>query len=127
MIQVKIKRVYEPAEAADGYRVLVDKLWPRGVSKSSFHYDLWAKDIAPSTALRQWYHAQADTRWQEFREKYIRELKNSTAVNDFISRIQGQKVVTLLFASRNAAENHALVLKEFMEGNPEKVMSGFPD
>jgi len=114
-MQVLIKRVYEPASAGDGYRVLVDKLWPRGVRKEDLHYDLWAKDIAPSTLLRQWYHQQPEERWEQFRAKYIKELQDSAAVGQFIDAVKGQKVVTLLYASRNAAENHAIVLQEFLK------------
>lgn len=116
MTQVKIKRVYEPEEATDGYRVLVDKLWPRGVRKENLHYDLWAKEIAPSPALRQWYHEQPEERWTEFRTKYLRELEASGAMRDFLGQIRGEKSVTLLYASRNAMENHALVLRDFLEG-----------
>ncbi|MDR0231318.1 MAG: DUF488 family protein [Dysgonamonadaceae bacterium] len=116
MVQVKIKRVYEPEENADGYRVLVDKLWPRGIRKENLHYDLWAKDITPSTPLRQWYHQNEEGHWEEFREKYIKELENSSAVKDFIDKLRDQKIVTLLYASKNAAENHALVLQKFIEG-----------
>lgn len=115
MTQVKIRRVYEPEEKTDGYRVLVDKLWPRGIKKENLHYDLWAKNITPSTLLRQWYHEDEEGRWEEFRKKYTTELENSPAVNDFINEIEGQKVVTLLYASKNAAENHALILQEFLQ------------
>jgi len=115
MAQVKIKRVYEPESAADGYRVLVDKLWPRGIRKEALHYDLWAKDIAPSTPLRQWYHAQEEDRWPEFRAKYLLELEKSAAAREFVDHVKGEKVVTLLYASKNAAENHALVLQEFLQ------------
>jgi uncharacterized protein YeaO (DUF488 family) len=115
MTQVKIKRVYEPEEKNDGYRVLVDRLWPRGIKKENLHYDLWAKDITPSTPLRQWYHQDEENHWEEFRKKYVKELVNSSAVKDFIDKVKGQKVVTLLYASKNAAENHALVLQGFLE------------
>ena len=115
MTQVKIKRVYESEEKTDGYRVLVDKLWPRGIKKENLHYDLWAKNITPSTPLRQWYHEDEEGRWEEFHKKYTTELENSSAVNDFINEVKGQKVVTLLYASKNAAENHALILQEFLE------------
>ena len=116
MVNVKIKRVYEPEGESDGYRVLVDKLWPRGFSKESLHYDLWAKDITPSTPLRQWYHQDEDGHWNEFSEKYTKELENSPAVGEFIDGIKDQQVITLLYASKNAAENHALVLRDFLEG-----------
>jgi len=115
MTQVKIKRVYEPEEKSDGYRVLVDKLWPRGIRKENLHYDLWAKNITPSTPLRQWYHQDEEGHWDEFRTKYIKELEDSPAVKDFIDEVKDQKVITLLYASKNAAENHALVLQDFLE------------
>jgi uncharacterized protein YeaO (DUF488 family) len=115
MPKVKIKRVYEPDEESDGYRVLVDKLYPRGIKKENLHYDLWAKDITPSTPLRQWYHQNEDAHWDKFSKKYIKELEESSAVKDFINKIKGEKVVTLLFASKNAAENHAIVLQEFIK------------
>jgi len=117
MTQIKIKRVYEPEEKSDGYRVLVDKLWPRGIRRENLHYDLWAKDIAPSTPLRQWYHQNEGALWNEFRMKYIKELENSPAVTDFIDKVKDQKVITLLYASKNAAENHALVLQDFLALN----------
>ena len=116
MTQIHIKRVYEPEEATDGYRVLVDKLWSRGVSKKNFHYDLWAKDIAPSTPLRQWYHQNTEQNWEEFCELYIRELEESPVIREFIDKIKDEKTVTLLYGSKNATENHALVLQQFLEG-----------
>jgi len=115
MMQVKIKRVYDSEEKTDGYRVLVDKLWPRGIKKEDLHYDLWAKDITPSTPLRQWYHQDEEGHWEEFRVKYMKELEDSSAIKDFIEKIKNQKVVTLLYASKNAIENHALVLQRFLE------------
>ncbi len=115
MAQVKIKRVYEPASATDGYRILVDRLWPRGIRKEELPYDLWAKEAAPSTALRQWYHAQPRGRWPEFSRKYLGELESSAAAGELLARVKGQKTVTLLYASRNTTENHALVLQEFLE------------
>jgi len=115
MVQIKLKRVYEPEEPTDGYRVLVDRLWPRGMTKENLHYDLWAKDIAPSTALRQSYHHLEDCPWDIFRVKYIEELEESPAVNDFVDKTKDKKVVTLLYASKNAVENHALILQKFLE------------
>lgn len=115
MTRVRIKRVYEVPAPEDGYRVLVDKLWPRGVRKDALHYDLWAKEITPSSELRAWYHADPQTRWPEFRRRYIKELHGSQAVREFVRRIAGKDTVTLLYASKNAAENHALILQEFLE------------
>jgi len=115
MTQIKLKRVYEPEEQSDGYRVLVDKLWTRGFSKENMHCDLWAKDIAPSTPLRQWYHQSEEQNWKEFSERYVEELEASPAVKDFIDKIKNQKVATLLYASKNAIENHAVILQNFLE------------
>jgi uncharacterized protein YeaO (DUF488 family) len=115
MPEIKIKRVYESEEKTDGYRVLVDNLYPRGIKKENLHYDLWDKDITPSTPLRQWYHQDESGHWDEFRRNYIKELEESPAARDFIDRIKDRKVVTLLYASKNAAENHALILREFLE------------
>lgn len=114
MTQIRICRVYEPAKPADGFRVLVDKLWPRGIRKEALEYDLWAKEISPSDKLRKWYHVTPEERWEEFRRRYAEELRNSPAVRVFVRDIAGKPVVTLLFASKNAAENHALVLQEFL-------------
>lgn len=114
MTKVQIKRVYDAAEPSDGYRVLVDKLWPRGMKKENLHYDLWAKNITPSTALRQWYHADEESRWKEFEKKYREELENSPAVKDFIFKIKDMSVVTLIYASRNAIHNHAVILRGYL-------------
>lgn len=115
MVQIRIKRVYDPAAPDDGCRVLVDKLWPRGVRKEALHYDWWAKDIAPSAELRAWYHADPETRWREFRRRYTDELRSSEAVREFVRTIADKDAVTLLYASKNAAENHALILQEYLQ------------
>ena len=117
MTQVNIKRVYDPAEDSDGYRVLVDKLWPRGVKKEELHYNLWAKDIAPSTQLREWFHDNREANWSEFREKYMAELENSTPMLDFINDIRHRHTVTLLYASRDREKNHAQILKDYISGH----------
>lgn len=100
MTRIRIKRVYEPAAPDDGCRVLVDKLWPRGVRKDALHYDMWAKEITPSPELRAWYHADPQTRWPEFRRRYLEELRGSQAVREFVRRIAGNETVTLLYASK---------------------------
>ena len=114
MTDIRIKRVYEPEDNGDGFRVLVDKLWPRGVRKQDLHYDLWEKDIAPSAPLRQWYHQDKEGHWEEFAKRYTGELKQSPAVRDFLEKIKGHDTVTLLYGSKNAAENHALILQEYL-------------
>ncbi len=115
MVQIKLKRVYEAEETTDGFRVLVNKLWPRGMKKENLHYNLWAKDIAPSILLRKWYHQDSNVRWEEFKERYTEELKASTVADGFLALIKGKQVVTLLYASNNKAENHAKILQEYLE------------
>ena len=79
MTRIRIKRVYEPEAPEDGYRVLVDKLWPRGIRKEALRYDVWAKEIAPTPGLRAWFHAAPAERWEEFRRRYTGELRSSPA------------------------------------------------
>lgn len=114
MSEITIKRVYDPEQNEDGYRVLVDKLWPRGMRKEDLHYDLWAKHIAPSDSLRQWFHKNQENNWDEFKRKYLDELEHSGAVRDFIDKIKPEKTVTLLYASKNTTENHALILRDYL-------------
>lgn len=115
MTRVRIKRVYAPEEAADGFRVLVDRMWPRGMRRDELHFDLWAKQLTPSTALRQWYHADPESRWTEFKRRYTQELHASPEVCSFVESIREKPVVTLLFASKNATENHALILQDYLQ------------
>ncbi|MDY5240991.1 DUF488 domain-containing protein [Alistipes senegalensis] len=121
MTRIRIKRVYEAPAPDDGCRVLVDKLWPRGVRKAALQYDVWAREIAPSAELRTWYHADPAARWPEFRRRYTEELRNSQAVRDFVREIADAGTVTLLYASKNAAENHALVLQEYLQRAAEEA------
>lgn len=121
---VHIKRAYEAASPEDGFRVLVDRLWPRGVSKTTLHYDLWARDVAPSDALRRWYHIAPQERWLEFRCKYTDELQHSQASHAFIRAVSHEHTVTLLFASKNVAENNALVLRDFLQRALTGVSAG---
>lgn len=123
MAQIRIKRVYEAAAPGDGCRVLVDKLWPRGVRKDALHYDIWARNLAPSAELRTWYHADPEGRWKEFRRRYTDELRASQAVREFVRNIGDADTVTLLYASKNAAENHALILQEYLQKATERVTS----
>ncbi len=95
MTRIAIKRVYEPATDTDGLRVLVDKLWPRGIRKEALHYDLWAKEIAPSAPLRRWFHADPQGRWEEFRRRYLHELAASPAVRAFVARIETARDASL--------------------------------
>jgi uncharacterized protein YeaO (DUF488 family) len=116
MGSIKVKRIYEPAEKTDGIRILVDRLWPRGVKKETAQLDEWLKAIAPSDGLRKWFHQDADPgKWQEFKAKYILELKQNDAVVHLQDIISKNKVVTLLYAAHDQQQNHALVLLEFID------------
>lgn len=117
MTVVKIKRVYEDPSATDGYRVLVDRLWPRGMKKEYLKYDSWEKDITPSPELRKWFHEDFVGHWNEFAALYEKELENSPAVAAFMDRISGQKTVTLLYASKEPLHNHALILQHYLQAH----------
>lgn len=113
-MNVQIKRVYDPVERGDGLRVLVDRLWPRGLSKDRAKIDLWAKELAPSTVLRRWFHSDVGS-WGEFKGRYNKELSaNQEAAADLRKRI-GSKKATFLFAVKDAERNHAVLLKAFLE------------
>ena len=115
---VAIKRVYEPASRTDGTRVLVDRLWPRGLAKVEAAVDEWLRDLAPSDELRRWYHARPD-HWQDFRKKYLKELTQPEAEDSLLQLYQlarKRKRLTLLFGSKNEISNNAVVLKELLDG-----------
>lgn len=111
---INIKRAYEPASTTDGYRVYVDRLWPRGLSHETFHYDLWYKEIAPSTALREWFHENPSSEWIEFENKYNQELKSNPAIIELIKTLSKKPVITLLYSSKDNVHNNAIVLKNFL-------------
>ena len=115
MTQINIKRVYEDYDENDGYRVLIDKLWPRGVKKEHLKLDMWAKHIAPSTQLREWYHEDMREHRNEFKNNYLHELADSESVKDFLKQIRGKKTVTLLYAAKDIEYNHAIILKSYLE------------
>lgn len=111
---IKLKRAYEAPKPDDGYRVLVDRLWPRGVPKSSACIDLWLKEIAPSTALRKWF-GHDPAKWAEFRDSYFQELNHHPqAVEQLIEHLR-LGMVTLVYGARDTGYNHAVVLKEYIE------------
>lgn len=112
--EFQIKRVYDEPSPGDGLRFLVDRLWPRGVKKSALASVVWLKDVAPSPPLRQWF-GHEPAKWTEFKKRYRLELKkNFAACQPLLEAIQKDNV-TLLFAARDPAINHAVVLKEFLE------------
>lgn len=113
---VKIKRIYEQPEKSDGYRVLVDRLWPRGVSKEKAALNEWLKGVAPSNDLREWFDHKPE-RFDEFRERYMRELRDNSEFNTLKDIVKSHKVVTLLYAARDEEHNEAILLQEFL-GKP---------
>ena len=122
---VALKRVYDPPSLSDGARVLVDRLWPRGLSKEAAKLKLWLKDVAPSDELRKWYHARP-TQWPKFREKYLEELSSpeaAAALDELHELAHFSKKLTLLYASRNTEQNNATVLKELLEGTKKPPRS----
>jgi uncharacterized protein YeaO (DUF488 family) len=111
---LKIKRIYDEPSKTDGKRVLVDRLWPRGVSKQRAALDLWLKDVAPSPGLREWFGHKPE-RFKEFGLKYDEELSKNPAVDELRKLIADNKQVTLLYAAKDPEVNHALVLQRFLE------------
>ena len=116
MVRIAIKRVYNDFDPEDGYRVLVDRLWPRGVKKEALLCNSWNKDLAPSSELRKWVHQNKEERWELFASLYIKQLGNSKAVDDFLLAIKDYERVTLLTATKSMEQNHAGILKEYVEG-----------
>jgi uncharacterized protein YeaO (DUF488 family) len=110
---LRLKRVYEPAARDDGTRVLIDRLWPRGLSKEKAAVDHWMKDIAPSAELRKWFGHDPD-RWPEFRRRYMGELREKTALVDQIRDLARKHTVTLLFGAHDEEHNDAVVLHEVL-------------
>ena len=110
----KIKRAYDPPEPTDGHRVLVDRLWPRGLTKQKLRVDAWLKELAPSTDLRKWIH-QDPSRWSEFKRRYIREMGAHPDLIADLRKKGRSSVVTLVFSAKDPLHNNATVLKEYLE------------
>lgn len=113
---IQCKRIYLAAEPADGTRVLVERLWPRGVTKDAASIDLWLKEIAPSTALRQWF-GHAPDRWSEFQARYRQELEANTEAVQRLRDIAAEGDLTLLYSARDVPGNSALVLLDYLSGS----------
>ncbi len=117
-MSIRLKRVYEEPEASDGYRVLVDRLWPRGLSKESAALDLWAKEVAPSNELRRWF-GHEEERWEEFKKRYRAELEQAgEQVQNRLEELAGRGrngTLTLLYAARESRHNNAELLKSYLE------------
>jgi uncharacterized protein YeaO (DUF488 family) len=115
-LRVRTKRIYEAPSRADGFRVLVDRLWPRGMSKEAAHIAAWARDLAPSSKLRVWF-GHAPQRWAEFGRRYRQELKTHRADLDGLRRQARRRPLTLLYAAKDPAHNHALIVKRVLEAD----------
>lgn len=112
--ELLIKRAYEKPSKTDGYRVLVDRLWPRGMKKEEADIDDWQKDLAPSTELRKWF-GHDPALWVEFQKKYTAELKKNEAVDAFVEGNADRKKITLVYGAKDTEHSHALVLQQFLE------------
>lgn len=111
---IKIKRVYEPTSKDDGFRILVDRLWPRGLKKEDAHIQLWLKEVSPSTELRKWFDHQPQ-KWEVFKKNYLEELETNKAVKELLNVYKSESTITLLYAAHDQQYNHALVLLEFLK------------
>jgi len=112
-MRIKIKRVYEKPEKDDGFRILVDRLWPRGLTKEKAGIDLWLKDIAPSTELRKWFGHDPD-KWAEFRKRYGYELEKNKEQVALLKEQMKKGMVTLVYGAKDEEHNEALVLEELL-------------
>lgn len=110
---IKLKRIHDETHADDGRRILVDRIWPRGISKQRAALDDWMKDIAPSTELRKWFGHRSD-RWEEFRQAYLEELDQQGEQLAELARLANEETVTLLFAAKDESRNNAVVIREWL-------------
>ena len=113
MNNIRIKRVYEEPDASDGMRILVDRLWPRGLTKEKASVDLWLKDVAPSTELRKWF-AHDPARWAEFRSRYLEELKRNKEQLSLLRQEAAKGTVTLVYGAKDQQHNEAVVLQKLL-------------
>ena len=116
---VKLKRAYEHVSASDGTRILIDRLWPRGVKKVDAAIDQWAKDLSPSTALRKWF-GHDPARWQEFRSRYAKEVRQHPEQLDKLRALARKGPITLVFSAHDEVHNDAVVLRDLLLGRPLK-------
>ena len=119
---INVKRVYETPAPLDGFRVLVDRLWPRGLTKEQARIDLWLKDIAPSNELRKWY-GHDPNKWAEFRKRYFEELQIQSEAVQKVLDLLHQGTLTLLYSSKELRINNAFALKEYLESRPGRRKS----
>lgn len=115
-MDVRVKRVYQPASDNDGFRILVDRVWPRGVSKEKAEVAVWLKDVGPSTDLRKWFNHEPE-KWPEFRERYRKELATNPAFKELETLASTNQIVTLVYSAHDEDRNQAVVLKELLDEN----------
>ncbi|MEN6622531.1 MAG: DUF488 domain-containing protein [Smithella sp.] len=115
-MNIKLKRAYETPQEGDGFRILVDRLWPRGVSRDSAHIDLWLKEIAPSTDLRKEF-SHDPAKWTEFHKMYIKELDHHPEAVATLLKHARQGTVTLVYGAKDKEHNNAVVIKEYLKSN----------
>jgi uncharacterized protein YeaO (DUF488 family) len=113
-MKIQLKRAYDPASNDDGWRVLVDRIWPRGIRKEGARIDLWLKEVAPSTALRKWF-GHDPTKWREFKKRYFAELADNAPVVEELVKQAKRGLVTLVYGAKDKTHNNALALKEYLE------------
>ena len=119
-MNIKLKRVYEQPDKKDGERILVDRLWPRGLTKEKAAIDLWLKEIAPSTELRKWF-AHDPNKWERFRGRYETEIRHNDDLVKVLKQKARQGTITLIYGARDEKHNEALVLKQFLEKSEQSV------
>src|ERR1700743_246297 len=112
-MNIKIKRIYEPYQMGDGYRILIDGLWPRGIKKENPHIDKWLKEIAPSTELRKWFNHEPE-KWKVFCGKYAAEIKNSDALKELFAEVEQHETVTILYAAKDEQYNNAVFIQQLL-------------
>ncbi len=113
---IRTKRAYEPPSKEDGFRILVDRLWPRGMSKESAQIDLWLKDVAPSDSLRKWFSHDPE-KWPGFKERYHKELEKKSIIRTIRSLEEEKGAITLLYSAKDTKHNNAVFLQEYLQRN----------
>ena len=113
---IKTRRIYDKPDADDGFRILVDRIWPRGLKKNDVKIDLWQKDIGPSSALRKWFNHD-QRKWNEFKRRYYEELKDRKEIVKLFLEKAEQGTITLLYSSKEEKYNNAIALKEYLQSN----------
>jgi uncharacterized protein YeaO (DUF488 family) len=124
-MNIKIKRVYEQADKKDGERILVDRLWPRGLTKEKAHVDLWLKEIGPSTELRKWFDHDPE-KWKSFRGRYETEIRHKEHLIKVLKQKARKGTLTLVYGARDEKHNEALVLKQFLEKSRQGDVTSRP-